>query len=644
MSGIVGIVNLDGAPVDRALLERMTEFMTFRGPDAQKVWSDGHVGFGHTLLKTTDESEREYQPYTLDGRAWIVADARVDARPDLIASLHSKGVEDVKADVTDVELILRSYQLWGEQCVQHLLGDFAFAIWDSLKHTLLLARDHLGVRPLFYTHVGQSVIFSNTLDCIRHHPDVSARLNDLAIANFLLFGVNQELDTTCFADIRRLPPAHCASWSKARPRIRRFWTMSVDEPQYFSHPDDYTERFKELVRTAVSDRLRSDSVGVFMSGGLDSTTLAVTAAQVMRNRSARNSPIAFTTVLDGIMDNNESVFAAIVAKKLQIPIYYDRIQFEYSPESSSISTPEPVSDPLALRWARMRFNWISSQARTCLYGEGPDNALAYEWRPHLCYLIAQRRLLRLARDLALHVLAHRRIPLLTTVLRGMRKKPACVGLTPYYPAWFEKSFESRLDLRTRWNQYMNRRIGSVVHPVRPKAYQSFTGPLWAPLFEDFDAANTSAPLVVSHPYIDLRLLRFLLSVPALPWCRSKYLLRRAMRGVLPAAVLQRPKSPLRTDPVWEWARQAGLPPVVPSPLLARYVRTDLVSNGLESPSSFRAHLRVRSLNDWLRNLEVLANSTERRASYGPIAEQAGRGGGRPEELQCAQVRSLWQTG
>jgi asparagine synthase (glutamine-hydrolysing) len=616
MSGIVGIVNLDRAPVDRGLLERMTEFLRCRGPDAQAVWSDGHVGFGHTLLKTTDQSEYEYQPFTLDRRVWIVADARVDARRDLIASLHSKGHEDLTADVTDVELIARAYHVWGEQCVEHLLGDFAFAVWDSLRKTLFLGRDHLGVKPLFYAHVGESIIFSNTLECIRHHPDVSKKLNDLAIADFLLFGVNQELDTTCFAEIRRLPPAHSASWSKARPMIRRFWTMAVDEPQYFSHPDDYTERFKELVRAAVSDRLRTDRVGVFMSGGLDSTTLAFTAVEVMRNRSALSAPIAFTTILDGIVDNNESVFAAMVAKKLQIPVYYHRMKFGDSNgnlESSSTYTPEPVSNPLTLQWERMQFNWISSQARMCLYGEGADNALAYEWRPHLSYLIAQRRLLRLVRDLVFHVLAHRRIPLLPTVFHGMRKKTSVVGLTPHYPTWLEKSFESRLDLRARWNRYVNNVIDSSVHPVRPKAYESFTGPLWAPLFEGFDAANTSAPLVVSHPYVDVRLLRYLLSVPALPWCRSKYLLRRAMRGALPAAVLQRPKSPLTSDPAWEWARGAPLPPVIPSPGLATYVRTDLVSNAWQSPRLFRANLRVRSLSQWLNNLEAQANSKKRRA-------------------------------
>src|SRR5207344_3160791 len=116
-------------------------------------------------------------------------------------------------DATDVELILRAYLVWGEDFVEHLLGDFAFAIWDGPKQRLFCARDHLGVKPFFYAQVGQKLIFSSSLDCIRQHPAVSDRLNDLAIADFLLFDLNQDKATTSFADIQRVPPAHSATFS-----------------------------------------------------------------------------------------------------------------------------------------------------------------------------------------------------------------------------------------------------------------------------------------------------------------------------------------------------------------------------------------------------------------------------------------------
>src|SRR5262245_34201523 len=221
MSGIVGILHLDGALVDRALLRRMTDFMTFRGPDEQRIWVDGNVGLGHTLLRTTFESEHEHQPFTLDGRVWIVADARVDAQADLIAKLNGQG-EQVEQGATDVELLLRAYRVWGEDCVEHLLGDFAFAVWDGLWRRLFCARDHLGVKPFFYAHLGQTVIFSNTLDCIRQHPEVSDKFNDLAIADFLLFELNQDPATTSFAEIQRIPPAHRTTWSADGFRMSRY--------------------------------------------------------------------------------------------------------------------------------------------------------------------------------------------------------------------------------------------------------------------------------------------------------------------------------------------------------------------------------------------------------------------------------------
>ena len=203
MSGIAGILNLDGAPIDRTLLERLTNSLLFRGPDAQRTWFRGPVGFGHTLLQSTTESRDEQQPLSLDGNAWIVADARVDARRELMASLQSHGQQPLDG-VPDAELILRAYQVWGQNCMHHLIGDFVFAIWDANRRRLFCARDQMGVKPFFYAHLGSLLVFSNTLECIRQHPAISSRLNDLSIADFLLFDLIQDPAATAFAEIRRL--------------------------------------------------------------------------------------------------------------------------------------------------------------------------------------------------------------------------------------------------------------------------------------------------------------------------------------------------------------------------------------------------------------------------------------------------------
>ena len=188
--------------------------------------------------------------------------------------------------------------MWGERSVEHLLGDFTFAVWDGPRQHLFCARDQLGVRPFFYAQCGRTIVFSNTLDAVRHYPAVSRELNESTIADFLLFGVNQDPATTSFRDIRRLAPAHSITWSKDSTRCRRYWTLPIDEPLFLKSADEYSDRFTELLRTAVRDRLRTDRVGVLMSGGIDSPTLAATALGVLREGSpasrCKHSPL-FTT-------------------------------------------------------------------------------------------------------------------------------------------------------------------------------------------------------------------------------------------------------------------------------------------------------------------------------------------------------------
>jgi asparagine synthase (glutamine-hydrolysing) len=242
MSGIVGIVNTDGAPVDRGLLVRLTASLDYRGPDARAVWIDGHVGFGHTMLRTTDESVNERQPLCLDGSVWITADARVDGRAELRDKLGNESVAGLDT-VTDVELILHAYRRWDTACVDHLLGDFAFAIWDGRKQRLFCARDHFGVKPFFYARVGTALLFGNTLNCLRLHPGVSDTLNEVAIGDFLLFGTNQDPATTTFSDLRRLPGAHCLTWSRDRVDVSRYWSLPIDGHIRYKRSRDYVDHF-----------------------------------------------------------------------------------------------------------------------------------------------------------------------------------------------------------------------------------------------------------------------------------------------------------------------------------------------------------------------------------------------------------------
>jgi asparagine synthase (glutamine-hydrolysing) len=603
MSGIVGIINFNGAPVDGSLLRRLTDSLAFRGPDDQRIWLNGCAGFGHAALQTTDESRSERQPFVLDGAICVVADARIDARPELASRLAAAG-ESVPAAVTDVELLARAYRAWGPACAEHLFGDFAFALWDMRSRRLFCARDQLGVRSFFYARYGDTLIFSNTLECLRRHPATSDRLNDLAIADFLLFAVNQDLATTSFADIQRLPPAHRALWNADNADISRYWTFPVDAPLHLKSDGEYIERFTELLDTAVADRLRSSKLAVMMSGGLDSPSLAASALRSLRRRGDDSAMNAFTTVFDGF-DGNERFYAGQVAKHLGIAIHFrDRMSPLVDERWSDgvLRTPEPVVDPTVLESDMQQFRAIASVSRVMFFGEGPDNALHYEWRAYLDYLVRRGKLIRLIGDSFKHLWLHRRIPLLTTLPRMLKSRREKARWIVPFPAWIRPDFETRLKLRERWQEIQYTQLPAPPDCVRPAAWQSFHTPLWEALFSGLDAGQLQCAIETRHPFVDLRLLRFMLAVPAVPWCRNKYLLRRSMRERLPDCVLRRRKSTVSRDPNFEGMRQFGLPLLRPSHLLAEYVDC----NGVPAEAGtdmvgFRINFRPYALNYWLCN-------------------------------------------
>jgi asparagine synthase (glutamine-hydrolysing) len=602
MSGIVGIVNLDGAPVDRPLLKEMTDHLCFRGPDAQSIWIDGNVGFGHTMLRTTWESESEHQPLSLDGQVWITADARVDDRENLLEKLKSKG-QEVVSTAPDVELILHAYHAFGEQSVEHLLGDFAFAIWDGRTKRLFCSRDHLGVKPFYYFRSGKTFVFSNTLNCVRRHPDVSDKLNDLAVADFLLFDLNQDKATTTFSDVQRIAPAHSLTVSKDRCISRRYWSMPIDEPVYYKRNSDYVDRFTELLTIAVRDRTRTPWIGVFMSGGLDSSSMAATASRLSDRPPTLE---AFTAVFDRLIPDEERYYSGLVAKRLGIPIHY-RVRDDnvIDPEWSRrpIRTPEPAVYSVARAQEVNRYRSLAEHGRVFFYGEGPDNSLMYEWRPYLAYLARERRWTRLIRDVSQHMIAHRRILPMSTIL-SYGRRIAVEEREQGFPPWLDDDFAARTDARSRWQTM--RSPADSPHPVRPAGFDSLASPLWQRVFEATDPGYTEAPVEIRHPYVDLRLLRYMLSVPTLPWCRRKHLIRQAMRNILPEEVLRRDKAPVAGSPVFQVVRQTGMQPLVPTGELLEYVNPRKVPNTMASDSSeFWLNLRPVVLNHWLWCSSVL---------------------------------------
>ena len=605
MSGIVGILNLDGALVDHELLSALTSFMTFRGPDAQQIWFDGSVGFGHTLLKTTEGSEPETQPFSVDRKVWIVADARVDAQRELIAELEANG-QQVPRGAADAELILRAYQVWEEKCVEHLLGDFVFAIWDGPKRRLFCARDHFGVKPFYYAHIGSCLIFSNTLDCIRQHPSVSKRLNDLAIADFLLFECIQDPRATAFSDIARLEPAHTLRAKDGQISLQRYWTLPVSAPFQSKRPMECVERFRELFDTAVADRVRNRPVGVMMSGGLDSSTVAASACRVFSRAGLPSRLRAYTQVYDSLIPYGERKYAGLVADALKIPIEYQVADGYKLFEGADL--PENIGpEPTQLEWIAPQMDHLrvqSRQDRVLLSGLGADPVLSCQLTVYFRQLLKQGQIGRALGEAFRFLSAENRWSRLYLrtrwrLLFGTYTKAA------QYPDWLNPELEGRYQLRQRFEELKYK--VATGEGVRPVAYGSMTSGFWPDIFSSVDAGVTHCAVEIYHPFFDVRLVNFLLSLPALPWCSDKELLREAGRGVLPDAVRLRRKTPMHADPVLGLLRQPGsewIDRFEAGPGLERYVireRIPPVCTGGD-PYSVYVHLRPLSLNYWLQRI------------------------------------------
>jgi len=608
MSGIVGFVNQAGEPADRELLGRLTAFLAYRGPDDQGVWVEGRVGLGHAQLRTTFESEGERQPCSLDGRVWITADARIDGRAELIQKLAGRGGSNLK-NVPDVELILQAYQVWGEDCVQHLIGDFAFAVWDGPRRRLFCARDHLGVKPFYYTDAGRSLIFSNTLNCIRQHPAASSRLNDLAIADFLLFDYNQDPATTSFADIQRLPAAHSLTWTEGGAvQVRRYWRLPMEGVVHYRRQRDYVERFQELLLQAVADRLRTDKVGVSLSGGLDSPLVAAMARDLLAERSPRVDLHCYTAVFDRLIPDEERHYAGLVARHLQVPIEFLPLDdYGLYDRQDELRWPEPSHDTQVAATLDL-VNLAAAHSRVVLTGEGGDEIL-YPSKTYIYRLARSLNLASLVTGMGRSLFLYGHIPQVgfKTALgrwrtRNGRGRPG-VG----FPEWLNADFTARLKLRDRW-ETLRRRPRSA-HPVRPEAVAFLDNSFIQRYFEDYDPGATQISVEFRHPLLDVRLLRYALSLPPLPWCVDKIMLRELARGRLPEAIRRRPKTPLADYPELAMLRRPGsrwLDTFEPCHHLASYVRRAAVPPVRAETDRERLwmNLRPHSLNYWLQNLNA----------------------------------------
>jgi asparagine synthase (glutamine-hydrolysing) len=571
MSGFFGMVREDGKPVEERFVEEIAEQLSFRGPDGRSVWTRANVGGSFTLMRTGPANQASQQPVIWEERLYLWGDVRLDGQRELWRQLAGNELAE-HTGATSEELLLRAWARWGEGCLNRVIGDFSFALWDAREESLWCARDFVGARPFYYAHVGGVFCFSNTLTILRSVSEISGELDEAFLGDFLLEGWNVEPARTVYRDIRRVPAGHLLRFGKGDVEVRRFRKLPIEEPLNLEGAEEYVEAYLDLLRSAVHDRLPEDAAALYLSGGLDSSSVCAVAAEIADERGQKGKLKAFTLSWEPFFRDPEPGIAEFTGKYINLTLEVIReeelIPFE-GVETEAGRIPEPSLEVVFLRDRRF-YQQVAAYSNVVLAGDGGDDILTGQAWPYLLYLWRKAERGEIARKFGGYFWKHGRIPPLRGGFRSklgrlLKKEDAFAG----YPEWLNPEFAARAKLKERWMESRNRKKCEE-HPVHPQAYAALHGGYWAAVLETEDAGWSGIRLETRAPLLDLRMLTFLLRLPPVPWCANKELCRRAMRDKLPRVVVERPKTPLRKDPLEvcgegrEWASK--MPKAAPAVL------------------------------------------------------------------------------
>ena len=608
MSGFAGVVSLDGAPPNVGLLERMAQTLAFRGPDGAHITAKPGAGFCFTLLRTGPAPQCPSQPCSLDERIWLLGDVRLDGRNDLRRKLEQHG-DEFDGDVTDEELVLRAWRRWREDSLPDLIGDYSFALWDAEARHLWCARDLMGARPFFYAQARNRLYFSNTLNTIRCAREISRTLDDHFIGDFLLQGWCSDLARSAFRDIARLRPGHALQYSDAGMHVRRFASLPIEEPLWLKREEEYVEQFRSLLEQAIRDRLPRGPAAIFMSGGLDSTSVAAVAVHAAKKNRLPLNLRAYTVDCEPVFPDEEGRLALLVSEHIGISTEIQQgtscCPFQ-NYDDSRLRMPEPFHEPYRSLYLQ-QVSQIAKHSRVALNGYGGDGIMTGQSWPYLVYLARGFRLIAIGSVFGKYIFTHRKIPPLRGGFRSrIQRAFGFKHEAADYPPWLETGFLKRMDLANRWKELHSPREKG--HPWYPDAADSINAGLWATVLETEDAGWTQTPLESRAPLLDMRIHHFLLRVPPLPLCIDKELLRRAVRVFLPEKIRLRAKTPFRGDLLAfqvknkEWN---PLPLPGPHPAVLQFVDWSRLQASIESAhgGNLWRDLRPFSLLYWLQNLE-----------------------------------------
>jgi asparagine synthase (glutamine-hydrolysing) len=575
MCGIAGKFNFDRTrSVDRERLTAMTTAIAHRGPDADGFHIAEGIGLGHRRLSIIDLATGDQPLANEDSTVWVVFNGEIYNFAEVRAELERAGHRF--RTHTDTEVIVHAYEQWGEQSVERFRGMFAYALWDERRRRLVLVRDRVGVKPLFYTATAFGVTFGSEIKAVLEDPDVSREWSPESIDAYLTLGY-VPAPHTIYSAISKLPAGHLLVAENGRVTTRQYWDLRFTGDGDPRRESEYLDELDALITESVKLRLMSDvPLGAFLSGGIDSS--AVVAAMVQTS----SSRVVTTTVGFGEHAFNELEYARVVARHLGTESH-ERI---VTPDVADLlpklawHLDEPFSDSSAVPTY-----YVSAAARehvtVALSGDGGDEVWAgYPWHRVEQWESRARVLLgstgaRIAGRLA------GRLPCRVKGARSLRH----LALSPD-DACAQKHAYNGFDALGRRAMYSSDFAESVRYadPLQSlrRAYRSCTSsdPLDRTMYVDVktylvddiltkvDKMSMAVSLEARDPLLDHRLLEFAATVPSslkLKNGQSKYLLRRLLERRIPKSIVDRPKHGFEA-PIGEWLR-GPLAPMVEDLLL-----------------------------------------------------------------------------
>jgi asparagine synthase (glutamine-hydrolysing) len=571
MCGICGKLDFRGKYVEKALIDRMTSTLVHRGPDDKGTYVNGQVGLGHRRLSVIDLSNAAHQPMGNEGGTiWIVFNGEIYNFPDLRNGLLKKG--HVFRSNSDTEVILRLYEEEGPECVNKLRGMFAFAIWDDRTKSLFLARDRVGKKPLFYHYDDNCLVFASEIKAILQDDSVAKVPDYSAIYHYLTYQCVPS-PFSAFEGIKKLPPAHYLICRDGKVDLKRYWKLSYLPKFTVRNVFEKKELEKEILdklKEAVRIRLLSDvPLGAFLSGGVDSSVVVALMSELM------SEPVKTFSIGFNEAAHDETEYARIISKKFNT----DHTEFIVKPDALDVMPTlvwhynEPFADSSALP-----SYYVSKLARehvtVVLNGDGGDENFAGYGRYS-------------SNEIALQLSKIIPPSFIKSILPLVLKFPH--GNEPNNFVWnlkrFLQEFTLSPELRNgHWLSHFTKEMKDEIMVDDFKAeienidsyellfekfreadakdfldktlYADIMMYLADDLLVKMDIASMANSLEARSPFLDHKFMEFVAKIPSrlkLKFRTGKYILKKALNGVLPDKIINRKKMGFAV-PVDHWFR------------------------------------------------------------------------------------------